>query len=113
MTARPVRPVRPPTPQLLRALSIVQHHGPVQPKAFARAMWPASPSWGHRTNCGHGVSIGLCMAIAAGGYLGKLAKRGLIGPGFQHGVHAGYVLTDQGRALLASAPASTRGRCPR
>ena len=99
--SRPVRPVTCLTPQMFRALSIIKHHGPVQPKAFAHAMWPQSPSWGQRTACGpNGVSIGLCMAISAGGYLGKLAKRGMIRPNFRFSVHAGYVLTELGQSLL-------------
>lgn len=63
-----------------KALSIIVAHGSeiTRPADFAGFMWPDSECWTNRTSCGYGTSIGGGMPLAAGGYLGKLEKAGLV-----------------------------------
>lgn len=87
-----------------RALRILYEHGPLHPREFARFMWPDSPGWKVHHNCGYGVSAGSMMAMAGGGYLGKLHHRGWVAPKYHWNRHGelwldGHVLTDVGREL--------------
>ena len=45
---------------------------------FAVLMWPDSPCWRRVTRCGRGSHAGKGMWLAAGSFLRKLEKRGLI-----------------------------------
>jgi len=64
-----------------RALEIIRDHGRITPGRFADLMWPDSPGHNRIHKCGpNGASKGVMMAMAGGGYLGKLWKRGLIRP---------------------------------
>ncbi len=82
----------------LEALRIIDDHGPITPRHFARLMWPASKCWSHHTKCGpNGVSMGGGMSLAGGGFLGKLSHKKLIGMSFSPD---GYVLLKAGREAL-------------
>jgi hypothetical protein len=81
------------TPATLKALSILATHGPMLPSGFADRMWPEMRRRNAGGNSQHrGGDNG---AICAGGYLGKLCKRGLVG-------RAGrvYGITVRGREAL-------------
>jgi len=89
------------TPTRRRALEIVRDGGPILPGHFAERMWPDSECWRHVHKCGpYGASQGVMMAMAAGGFLGKLGKAGLV---CWFG-SAGYMLTAQGYAALGPPP---------
>lgn len=62
-----------------RALKILEAKpGGLKPSDFAEAMWPDSSGWKRIHKCGPGASSpGVCMALAAGGFLGRLRKQGL------------------------------------
>jgi len=67
------------TPKRRRALEIIRDHGPIGPGRFAEYMWPDSPCWQKVYKCGNaGSSRGTMMAMAAGGFLGKIWDDGLI-----------------------------------
>ncbi len=67
------------TDKTLQALRILKEHGPLAPRRFAKHMWPESAGWRRYTNCGpYGVTRGGGMNLAAGGFLGKLRRRGLV-----------------------------------
>lgn len=93
------------TERTLQALTIVAEHPGITPANFAHLMWPASEKWKHSVRCGvNGVSIGGGMRLAAGGYLGKLYRRGLIGTATPRtGVGVGYALSVAGREALSAA----------
>ena len=75
---------------------------PVMLKYFAAAMWPDSEGWQRYKKCGkNGVHQGGGMYSAAGGFLGRLARRGLVvwcGDGF----YRGYRMTPEGRQAMTS-----------
>jgi hypothetical protein len=89
-----------------RALQIVAEHGPIRPARFADLMWPDSPGHMRSYNCGpYGASIGIAMARAAGGYLGRLRVRGWVREEWHHAPWGGieddgWVLTKEGRQAL-------------
>ena len=89
-----------------RALEIVRDHGPIKPREFSEKMWPESPGHQRYSKCGpSGVTRGGGMNLAAGGYLGRLRKRGWVKSEYAFWVHSyyrdlGYVLTDEGREAL-------------
>ena len=87
-----------------KALQIVAQHAPIHPKQFAEVMWPDSPCWRHSCRVGHGASRGAGMSLAAGGYLGKLARKGWIIMRYQflgkEYRRLGYDLTDDGKKAL-------------
>ncbi len=89
------------TPQQRKALKILQEHGPLTPRRFAKLMWPDSPGWDVMTNCGqYGVTRGGCMNLSAGAYLGKLRKKGLVQtPAKPHSQNV-FTITPLGRQEL-------------
>lgn len=91
-----------------RALTIVRdyhekHRHPIRPTEFSKLMWPDSEGHHRHTKCGpSGVSHGGGMRLAAGGYLGKLRKAGLVTYTWSRYDGNGYVLSKDGKeALLA------------
>lgn len=96
---------RPLTDAEARALTVIQQQGKVidRPSDFAYYMWPDSRGWTRAAKCGYGTSKGGGMRTAAGGYLGKLRKRGLITswPGGRSGMTV-YKLTEEGSQLLSA-----------
>lgn len=72
--------VRPLTASEERALAILRASDrPMRPGEFAEKMWPDSEGWQRSHKVGpYGAAQGAAMALAAGGYLGKLQARGLI-----------------------------------
>jgi len=87
------------THKTLKALRIIRDHKIESCKQFAKFMWPDSDGWKTHVKVGKGVSKGGAMPIAAGGYLGKLKKWGLVN-GVSHGVI--FHLTKKGRECLNS-----------
>jgi hypothetical protein len=88
-----------------RALIIIRDHGEAitYPKYFAALMWPESGAWQRSKKSGYGSAKGAGMYSAAGGYLGKLIKRGLIRESFRGGfdTHARrFELTDAGKEAI-------------
>jgi hypothetical protein len=88
-----------------KALEIIKEKGPIKPKRFAKFMWPDSDGWSTHTNCGHGVTRGGGMNLAAGGYLGKLRKRGLIEKKLERWPtegyrNKGYILSKEGKKKI-------------
>ena len=89
------------TVQVKRALEIILEHKPNRPGEFAYHMWPESKKWNMRVRCGNGVSVGGGMNLAAGGFLGRLKKQGLIYWDWKStGYDRNYYLTDKAKALL-------------
>jgi len=66
------------TPKQKRALEIIRKNPGIRPREFAKLMWPDSPRWRNMAKCGYGVHQGGGMYLAAGGFMGKLNKLGLI-----------------------------------
>ena len=85
-----------------QALEIIRAHPGIKPREFARFMWPASLSWSTHTKAGRGVTRGGGMNLAAGGYLGKLARAGLIRHAYTSASRReiGYYLTPEGTQAL-------------
>lgn len=88
-----------------RALEILRDNPGVTAGRFGHLMWPDSEGHKHHTKCGNkGVSVGGGMNLAAGGFLGKLIRAGLVG--CIHDRHGRYVglgefhLTAEGRKAL-------------
>jgi hypothetical protein len=81
------------TTATLKALAILAEHGPMLPGGFADRMWPEMRRRRAGGNSQHqGGDNG---AICAGGYLGKLCKRGLARrEGWD------YEITAEGREVL-------------
>jgi hypothetical protein len=65
-------------PKTLIALAIIKEHGPVTPRQFSQLMWPDAEGHEVPGSCGHGVAVGIGMWKAAGSFLGKLNRMGLI-----------------------------------
>ena len=84
----------------IRALEIISTKDIGSPRDFAEVMWPDSMGWRRIHKVGHGSSKGAAMALAAGGFLGKLRAQGLI-----TWLHAPelIILTDKGREMLKQA----------
>jgi hypothetical protein len=84
-----------------KALQIVRDHDITMPRQFARFMWPDSEAWKHHTKAGpNGVAKGGGMPLAAGGYLGKLQRRGLVRIWYGFGGNRSFKITDAGIAAL-------------
>jgi len=85
-----------------KALEIVRDNGPIIPSFFARLMWPESPSWKRYSNVGRGATCGVGVVRGAGGYLGRLYRRGWVRQTYylQTIVPRGYVLTETGKQAL-------------
>lgn len=83
-----------------RALIILRDHGPMMPRDFAEHMWPTSDGWHRYAKCGpKGVHQGGGMYRAAGAYLGKLCRLGLV----EHARNSrwnGYLISKEGRQAL-------------
>jgi len=63
-----------------RALTIlnVDIHDMMTAGHFAKKMWPDSEGWTRVKNTGNGATSGKGMWLAAGSYLAKLHKKGLV-----------------------------------
>ena len=67
------------SPAVCRALTIIRDHPGVAPAAFAKLMWPDAEGHRRPTKCGRsGSHRGGGMVLAAGGFLGRLVKAGLV-----------------------------------
>lgn len=101
------------SPKARQALQIVRDHGPIQPREFARKMWPSSEGWKRHHNCGpNGSHQGGGMYLTGGSYLGKLRRKGWVQREWDTvggRIHErGYILTPAGEQALAAAPAEGR-----
>lgn len=87
-----------------RALEIVRDHPGISASNFAARMWPDSEGWQHRRKCGgYGVHNGGGMYVAAGQYLGKLRKIGLVRRDYAKQPPETF-LTPSGRSALQERP---------
>ena len=87
-----------------RALNIVKKNPGITPSAFAKLMWPDSKCWNHSVKCGpKGSTRGGGMPLAAGGYLGRLYRAGLIELGFSRIGQSKYYISGLGLSLLSSS----------
>lgn len=94
------------TKSVRRALETLRRVGEVYPRRFAREMWPDSPCWKHHTKAGNkGVMLAGGMNLAAGGYLAKLMKRGLVSLRYSSTSQPFYSLSMEGRKALEAAEA--------
>lgn len=88
------------TPARRRALEILRDYPGIRPLGFAEKMWPDSEGWSHLTSCGpKGVTRGGGMPQAAGSYLGKLRKDGLVRNNVSD-FNNDYYLTEKGKQAL-------------
>lgn len=94
------------TPAVIRGLIVLgRANRPLAPKQFAREMWPDSASWRTQTNVGHGSTRGVGIAQAGGAFLSRLFRAKLceeVRSDYGARLRVGYVLSESGRALLAS-----------
>lgn len=90
-----------------KALEIIRDHGPIRPREFARKMWPDSEGWRRSSRAGlYGSSRGGGMNLAAGGYLGKLARKGWIVMLYERLTYGGH---SRGYVLTPDAPIEKKG----
>ena len=83
-----------------RALEIIRDNPGIWPARFAELAWPDSEGWRRQRKCGnHGAHRGGGMYVAAGQYLGKLRREGLIYSHSKTGQTCAY-LTGDGRDAL-------------
>lgn len=83
-----------------RALEIVRDNPGIAPREFAVKMWPDSMGHERHHKCGpHGSTKGGMMNMAGGGYLGKLAKAGLLLRSFER-YGSVFHLSGEGRKKL-------------
>lgn len=64
----------------IKAIKIldVEYGRELSARQFAEEMWPDSPGWDKSTNNSYGAQRGKGMWLAAGGYLRKLQRKGLV-----------------------------------
>lgn len=90
-----------------KALQIVQEHGPIAPAWFSELMWPDSPARRRVYKCGpKGSTRGSGLWLSAGGFLGKLRRKGWVEykfSGYRPIRRLGYILTAEGRDVLEQA----------
>ena len=84
-------------PDIVTALTIIRDNDIRSPREFAKKMWPDSDGWKRVHKVGRGSHCGAAMALAGGGFLGKLRTQGLILGGYNY---ERIVLTDKGRERL-------------
>ncbi len=87
------------------ALQIIRDNNIRSPREFAEKMWPNSEGWQRVHKVGHGASRGAAMALAGGGFLGKLRAQGLIRGGYNY---ERIILTDKGKERLPGEPARVK-----
>jgi len=67
------------TERQYRALRILfEHRGGIKPRDFGELMWPESLAKERSYNIGNGATKGVGLWLAAGSYLAKLMKLGLV-----------------------------------
>ena len=81
----------------IRALEVLQQHGPLQPREFARLTWPQTWQWSMEQFGGDSSHL-RWKVTAARGFLGRLVKGGWVQKDLQTGR---YSLTALGRSALA------------
>ena len=88
-----------------KALTIIRDHKVGYPRQFGELLWGRDhPGWRRISKAGPcGSTVGGGMNLAAGGYLGKLWKKGWIRPPFRAG--QSYRLTEAGRQELEASNA--------
>lgn len=94
-----------PSPEIsdtvFRALKILRDARALMPRDFAHKMWPDSEGWDRQSKCGpKGAHRGGGMYLAAGGFLGRLCKRGLADRRYDRHRRQTYVITAKGRRAL-------------
>lgn len=94
------------TDNQIKALQCIQNSpgGYVTPHQFARLMWPFSDGWRRHSKAGpYGSARGGGMNLAAGGYLGKLTRKGLLLRITRRYGRATYQLSVKGKEALKKA----------
>jgi hypothetical protein len=74
----------------IRAIEILKEHPEgLTAKHFGLLMWPDNPKHKKVSNIGNGATHGVGMWFAAGSYLSRLEKRGVVrkGRGCDHGYY--------------------------
>lgn len=68
------------TPTMIRSLEILADNEPLMPSEFANLFFPRNhPGWTRSCKCGaYGSTTGSGLVMWAGGWLGKLRKKGLV-----------------------------------
>ncbi len=97
----------------LKALRIIRDNEIERPGALARLMWPDSECWTHSHHCGpYGAAPGAMMPKVAGGFIGRLAAKGLVRwfPSPRRFTERVLELTAKGRLLLAGSAADSGRR---
>lgn len=92
--------------KVFQALTILRKAGNagLMPKEFAAEMWPESDGWTRQAKCGQkGSHRGGGMYMAAGGFLGRLRKRGLVEAVWKRNRPRTYSLTAKGYRALRYA----------
>lgn len=94
------------TAKQARALAFIAREAITHPAHLAHLLWPGDPGWSRSMKCGrneNGLQKGAGLMMAAGGYLGRLAKAGLIFNYhvFGNGTREPAALTELGKQLLA------------
>lgn len=83
-----------------KALDIVAKYPGMNPARFAERMWPNSPGHQRSHKCGaYGSSKGGMMAMAAGGYLSRLERKGWL-RGVYKTTYREWFITPEGRKAL-------------
>ncbi len=83
-----------------KALTILSERINIWPSLFAEKMWPDSPGWKRCINTGpNGATYGKGMWLAAGSYLRRLEKKGLVVSSFRTGQRL-YSISSKGQMEL-------------
>lgn len=87
-----------------RALEVLWEYGPLEREEFAKAMWPESPSWKHPQYSEFDGWRNYSLEGAAGTFLGRLKKLGLVTDAGQVGwwreIQPLWGLTELGQRVL-------------
>lgn len=85
----------------IKALQILSDKPYLTAKWFAQEMWPDSEKWKRSHNTGNGGCRGKGMWLAAGSFLAKLQKQGLVWVDFSNTAHhKTFCLSHKGNEIL-------------
>lgn len=86
------------TQRQFEALEIIDAAGTIAPSTFGMKFWPGHVMHSKSSPCGNGAARGVAGWRCAGGYLGRLRKKGWV---WDEGrIAASYTLTFAGAAAL-------------
>lgn len=95
----------------IKALTIIRDNPGIHANQLSEKLWPESIAHKRSYNVGHGAARGVGAWLAAGSYVGKLRKKGLVRYHLAHSWDgekdvidiSGYEITSAGRELLEEA----------